>query len=374
MKMQSLQPRSLGVFSVMRLRNPKAENRNPKEIRNPKPESASPFDCGGVERPAVKWSSRFGFLRGCAPGLRLVLFGFRLSDFLRFSVFGLRISRAECSSVEHKAVRGSLYKSRGSFTLIEVVISAALMSLIVVSAYLCLNAAVSSQKMIEPRATVFQNARVAMALIAADLRCACPLSKDSAFLGMHRMIGKMEADNLDFATHNYTPRRPREGDYCQVSLYLDRDPESGQFALYRRRNPALALDPLSGGHREEIAQGLLGLRFEYYDGYDWYESWGEVDRRSQAQNSRRERYNLAGMPQAVRITLWFDSNPKTKPAVSPGTPAASLSTDETAATPPFVFQTVARLNLATASEAVAESSSDAGGQTAPQGNTGGGNP
>ena len=111
---------------------------------------------------------------------------------------------------------------------------------------------------------------------------------------MHRMIGTMEADNLDFATHNYTPRRPREGDYCQVSLYLDRDPESGQFALYRRRNPALALDPLSGGHREEIAQGLLGLRFDYYDGYDWYESWGEVDRRSQAQNSRRERYNLAG--------------------------------------------------------------------------------
>jgi type II secretory pathway component PulJ len=264
--------------------------------------------------------------------------------------------------------------SRRAFTLIEVVISAALMVLIVVSAYLCLNAAVSSQKMIEPRATVFQNARVAMALIAADLRCACPLSKDSAFLGMHRMIGTMEADNLDFATHNYTPRRPREGDYCQVSLYLDRDPESGQLALYRRRNPALALDPLSGGNRQEIAQGLLGLRFDYYDGFDWYESWGEVDRRSQAQNSRRERYNLAGMPQAVRITLWFDSNPKTKPAASRGIAEANPSTGEPAIAPPFVFQTVARLNLATASENAAESSSDAGGQSAPQGNTGGGNP
>ena len=264
--------------------------------------------------------------------------------------------------------------SRRAFTLIEVIISAALMALIVVSAYLCLNAAVSSQKMIEPRATVFQNARVALALIAADLRCACPLSKDSAFLGMHRMIGTIEADNLDFATHNYTPRRLHEGDYCQVSLFLDKDPESGQFALYRRRNPALALDPLSGGTREEIAQGLLGLRFDYYDGFDWYESWGEVDRRSQAQNSRRERYNLAGMPQAVRITLWFDSNPKTKPAVSPGSPTAGPSTEEPATAPPFVFQTVARLNLATASEQAAESSSDTGGQNAPQGNPGGGNP
>ena len=261
--------------------------------------------------------------------------------------------------------------SRRAFTLIEVVISAALMALIIVSAYLCLNAAVSSQKMIEPRSTVFQNARVAMSLVAADLRCACPLSKDSAFLGMHRMMGTVEADNLDFATHNYTPRRPREGDYCQVSLYLDKDPESGQYVLYRRRNPAIALDPLAGGTREEIARGLLGLRFDYYDGFDWYESWGEVDRRSKAQNSRRERYNLEGMPQAVRITLLFDPNPKTKPADSSGTAASSPSTEEPATEPPLVFQTVARLNLAMAAQNAFASGSDTSGQSATPGTPGG---
>jgi prepilin-type N-terminal cleavage/methylation domain-containing protein len=261
--------------------------------------------------------------------------------------------------------------SRRAFTLIEVVISAALMALIIVSAYLCLNAAVSSQKMIEPRSTVFQNARVAMSLVAADLRCACPLSKDSAFLGMHRMMGTVEADNLDFATHNYTPRRPREGDYCQVSLYLDKDPESGQYVLYRRRNPAIALDPLAGGTREEIARGLLGLRFDYYDGFDWYESWGEVDRRSKAQTSRRERYNLEGMPQAVRITLMFDPNPKSKPADSSGTAASSPSTEEPATEPPLVFQTVARLNLAMAAQNASASGSDTSGQSATPGTPGG---
>jgi prepilin-type N-terminal cleavage/methylation domain-containing protein len=261
--------------------------------------------------------------------------------------------------------------SRRAFTLIEVVISAALMALIIVSAYLCLNAAVSSQKMIEPRSTVFQNARVAMSLVAADLRCACPLSKDSAFLGMHRMMGTVEADNLDFATHNYTPRRPREGDYCQVSLYLDKDRESGQYVLYRRRNPAIALDPLAGGPREEIARGLLGLRFDYYDGFDWYESWGEVDRRSKAQTSRRERYNLEGMPQAVRITLMFDPNPKSKPADSSGTAASSPSTEEPATEPPLVFQTVARLNLAMAAQNASASGSDTSGQSATPGTPGG---
>ena len=119
------------------------------------------------------------------------------------------------------------------------------MALILVSAYLCLNAGLSSQKLIEPRAEIIQNARVAMAILTADLRGACPLAKDNQFLGVRRLLGEMDTDNLDFATHNYTPRQPHEGDFCQESLYLDRDPETGKFSLWRRRNPTISIDPLS---------------------------------------------------------------------------------------------------------------------------------
>ena len=250
-----------------------------------------------------------------------------------------------------------LHRPRSSaFTLIEVMISSALMALIVVSAYLCLRAAVSSQKLIEPRATVLQNARVAMSLMTADLRCACALSKESPFLGLHRMLGETEADNLDFGTHNFTPRHTREGDFCQVSFYLDQDEETGQFVLWRRRNPTIALDALSGGSREEIARGLVGLRFDYYDGVDWHETWGEVDRPGKTESSRRLRSNLSGMPEAVRITLWFDPNPRAKAAESP---------EKTTVEPPLVFQTVARLNLAAHSQPGSASGSDPGSQTSP---------
>jgi len=251
-------------------------------------------------------------------------------------------------------------RSRTGFTLIEVMISAALMSLILVSAYLCLHGALASQKMIEPRAAVFQNARVAMALMTADLRCACPLSADSDFLGMHRMAGSIAADNLDFATHNYTPQHDGEGDYCQVSYYLDKDPVSGLYTLFRRRNPALALDPLSGGTREEIATGLRGMHLEYYDGYDWYDTWGEVDRRTKSQTSHKEQYNLEGMPEAVRVTLWFDAEPRTKPAKT-----AETAEEQSGGQPPeapMVFQTVARLNLTKASQAASSAIPDASGQ------------
>ena len=255
-----------------------------------------------------------------------------------------------------------------AFTLLEVVISATLAALILASAYLCFDAGVRGQKIVEPRVEVFQNARVAMALMTADLRSACPLPADFQFLGMHRTLDSLPADNVDFATHNYTPRQDREGDFCEVSFFLDKDPGTGRFSLFRRRNPAIAPNPLEGGSREEIASGLLGARFEYSDGLDWYDTWGEISGAKQ-ETSQRDQPNLSGMPEAVRITLWFDADPSVK--IAPG---------ETGSTngPPLVFQTVARLMLADRVQQPSASSSSAGdtgasGQSMPGLPVGGGN-
>src|SRR3989442_11961756 len=184
------------------------------------------------------------------------------------------------------------------------------MSMILSGAYLCLNAAIAGQKVIEPRAEVIQNARVAMAMLTADLRSACPLDKNFEFLGMHRMFDNVEADNLDFATHNYSPHRANEGDFCEVSYFVQKEGETGRVSLWRRRNPTIAPDPLSGGAREKIAQGLRGVSFEYYDGFDWYDDWGEIRDSRKQKRSKELAPNLSGMPEAVRITLWFDPNPK----------------------------------------------------------------
>jgi hypothetical protein len=214
------------------------------------------------------------------------------------------------------------------------------MSMILVSAYLCLSSSISSRKLIESRAEVAQSARVAMALMSADLRCACPLSKEIAFLGMQRTLGNVEADNLDFATHNYTPRRSGQGDFCAVSYFLDKEPQSGKFSLWRRRYPAIPLDPLSGGTREEIAQGVRGLKFEYYDGFDWYDEWGDPDGRKHTAEALKYQPNLEGLPEAVRVTLWFE--------IGSGAPKKSATEDDdsSASEPTMAFQTVCRLNLA----------------------------
>ena len=119
-----------------------------------------------------------------------------------------------------------------------------------------------------------------------------------------------------------------------------------------------AVEPHAGGvSREEIARGLLGLKFEFYDGLDWYTSWGDTDGKGKRKTSERVQPNLTGLPDAVRITLLFDSNPRAS-APNGTEPAANRSA--------LVFQTVARLELASASR---ESSS--GGQSAAGNSTGG---
>lgn len=240
-----------------------------------------------------------------------------------------------------------------AFTLIEVVISSALMALILVSAYLCLSAGVAGKNIVEPRADIFQTVRVTLALLTADLRGACRLPGDSAFLGMKRMVGDNEADNLDFATHNYTPRHAREGDFCETSYYVQQDPQSAHLSLWRRRNPTLAPDPMSGGSQEEIAQDIIGVRYEYSDGEDWYDNWGEVEGKAKADNSQIQPSNLEGLPEAVRITLTMDSNPKSK---------TDSTTGERIIEPPLVFQTVVQLSLAEVSDNNGNSSSRSSSQ------------
>jgi hypothetical protein len=90
------------------------------------------------------------------------------------------------------------------------------------------------------------------------------------------------------------------------------------------------------------------LKFEYFDGTDWYDTWGNVDPKKNRQNSARQQSNLTGLPEAVRITLLMDSNPKKRNPDS--------ATSEQQPAPPFVFRTVVRLNLAGAVQDAANTS------------------
>lgn len=245
-------------------------------------------------------------------------------------------ARASSGRKPFRGVGGNRSPS-AAFTLVELMISAALTAMILVAAYVCLHAALTSQKLIHSRSDAAQTARAALALITADLRAACPLSAEFAFLGMRRTLGDADADNLDFATLNYSVAGPGESDICEISYFLNRDPDTGALSLWRRRDAVPDGEPLSGGSRHEIAGNVRGLRFEYSDGLLWYDDWGDTDAGAEDPDSLLIQPNLYGMPEVVRITLMMESD---------ALPRSSRERSNETPEPPLVFQTVVRLNLA----------------------------
>jgi type II secretory pathway pseudopilin PulG len=227
-----------------------------------------------------------------------------------------------------------------AFTLLELMLSTALMAMILATVALCLRAAVSGRTLIDARGDALQSARVAMSLLTADLRAAYPLSQDMEFIGMRRSLDGRDADNIDFATLNHWPRGPEESDVCAVSYFLDRDIQSGTFQLSRRRNAVPVVepgaDPLGGGTRETISEGIRGFRLEYYDGLDWYDEWGDPRGRRRSSDSLMAPANLAGMPEAVRITISVEPELRHQPD----------RLERPDPEPPLILQTVVRLNLA----------------------------
>ncbi len=241
--------------------------------------------------------------------------------------------------------------NKAGFTLMELVVGSTVMVGIIASAYLCLVSGNKGQRMVERRMAILQNARVALDLMARDLRAACVLHEDASFLGMDRTRkgpdgGEIESDNLDFATHNHEPAGPGESDACEVSYFIDRNPRTGGLCLFRRRDTTPDADPLSGGTREEIAEGVRGFRLEYFNGLHWYDRWGEspTSRETYSNDPDRTTMNAGtdaametGLPEAVRISLALGSEEEERPGRRTGARVKS---------PPLLFQSVVRLYLA----------------------------
>lgn len=205
--------------------------------------------------------------------------------------------------------RASPRSPQAGFTLIELIIASSVTVGIIGSVFLCFLSGRRTQRTVEVRSEMLQNARVAIERIAADLTVACPLHRDFALLGMDRVREEadgqpgIEADNIDFATHNWRPQRTGERDYCETSYFVDRDPETGELSLYRRRDPTPDDKPLEGGTREMIATGVRAFRLEYLGGALWENKWGSLPETRGYSNDPSADMFANSMPEAVRVSI-----------------------------------------------------------------------
>jgi len=185
-------------------------------------------------------------------------------------------------------------KAKGGFTLVELLLSTAIFSVIIGVAYAVFSAGLDLQEKADRRLLRLQSARFALARITEDLQSAALFGKAETFL-FEGVDGQDENgradDSLDFLSLSNVSRREglTASDQCEVGYLIYADPASGTSILYRRLDATVDEDVTEGGTYQELAEGVVSLDIEYYDGLAWQESF-ESDEE---------------LPERVRVTLGF---------------------------------------------------------------------
>lgn len=190
------------------------------------------------------------------------------------------------------------------FTLIEVLISVALVSVIMMMIWQTTSQTISAKRRVEKREELYHSARVAMDKMMQDLSMAY-LVRGNPHWGSKqgspqlKTVFKGDADGFQFTSlsHLRLFKGSRESEGTEIGYRLERDPDDRDFLVLQRRE-AKGIDgnPDEGGAWVSLASRVKAFQAEYYDGgkFDWISSWD-------SESTEKEK-----LPRAVRLKLVFE--------------------------------------------------------------------
>lgn len=197
-----------------------------------------------------------------------------------------------------------LRNCRRGFTLIEVLLAVALISVVMLLIWQTTSQSISAKKKIETRQEFYHFARVAVDKMVQDLSMAFLMSGNQ-HLGQKqgspliKTIFDGDADTLSFASlaHLRLFEGSPESEAAEISYKIERDPEDRENSiLYRRESKGVDDKPEEGGAWVPLAYKIRELKAEYYDGdkFDWKSSWN-------SENTEKGK-----LPRAVKLALTFE--------------------------------------------------------------------
>ena len=197
--------------------------------------------------------------------------------------------------------------SRGmqGFTLIELLAALTIFLVVVSASYALFDGGRQLASRGEYHARRFQSARAALRAIESDLKSVFTGGPyDAGFIATHDGTDELPLDTVAAvainnqpklatpATSTLTSAPPPEFDLSRVTYSIDQDESTKASGLVRRRVKLLfevvtVVDPEEG--LEEISSDVVGLKFRFYDGSDWQETWDSTQSRT--------------MPQVIEVTV-----------------------------------------------------------------------
>ena len=160
---------------------------------------------------------------------------------------------------------------RGGFTLIEVLVSIAILAVLVHLVYQAFANTANVVGQVSARADLDHRARVIFSrlveeLVASDWQTG---NARTVFLGFDGMEGGRGADTLRFSSRSHfrAEQDARESDLNLLAYGL----EAGALVRREELNPFSVTDRTV--EREELAHGVAAFNLRYWDGADWRDSW-----------------------------------------------------------------------------------------------------
>ncbi len=193
-------------------------------------------------------------------------------------------------------------RNKSGFTLVEVLVAAAILALIVSMLYIAFASSVKTMERGTEGGEVFRKAGVVLNRMAQEISCARLPSKEEevstqyAFIGEDKTEDGVPQDTVTFISTALPLQGPSRG-IKQVGYYIAPDSETDKLALFMKEDttPALGNGPENTAKGMLLAEGIEGLDLTYYDsgGREW-KRWDTTTP-----------VFAKKLPQLVRISLFF---------------------------------------------------------------------
>jgi type II secretion system protein J len=185
-------------------------------------------------------------------------------------------------SKTQKRMHGNGKIEKEGFTLLEVLVSVAILAIVIAAVYEAFISTVGSVKAARQGEQVNQTARIILERLSEDLLCAVTDSlkkPQNVQLGMVCKDGEQDGhatDQIDFTSFGHVEAGGvgPETDLCEIGYSLEKDPDGAGFILYRRDTAPPDDDLSRGGRKFQLAKNVGGLNFRFQDGMDQgLDSW-----------------------------------------------------------------------------------------------------
>lgn len=163
------------------------------------------------------------------------------------------------------------------FSIIEVVIAAALVAMLGVWLFISTSNGIQAKNETAAKAARYHAARQALERMEHEL--------SMAYLSAHRnannlvvtTLFKGEEEKITFSALGNMPfvKEAHESDQQELSYYVERDDRTNKPALMRRVHKNLTLKPGEEGNADVLCSDVVGLKLKYWDeaNSDWKKEW-----------------------------------------------------------------------------------------------------